>query len=82
MTELKLPYFGVRRQDALEKTRRARGKTNTRWIVSIKAAADMRPQELSRAVEDRTLHVTHSFTGSKVRASSTAQNTHLQIFHC
>ena len=65
MIKLRLSYFGhiMRRQDSLEKTimlgkvegSRKRGRPNMRWIDSIEEAIGMSLQELSRAVEDRTL---------------------------
>ena len=65
MIKLRLSYFGhiMRRQDSLEKTimlgkvegSRKRGRPNMRWIDSIKAAMGIGLQDLSRAVEDRTL---------------------------
>ena len=53
----------MRRQDSSEKTTmlgkvegsRKGGRPNRRWIDSIKKARGMSAQELSRAVEDRTL---------------------------
>ena len=69
--KVKLSYTGhiVRRQRSLQKTIvlgkiegiRERGRPNTRWSDSVKQATGMmRLQELSRAVEDRTLDLTHS----------------------
>ena len=65
MIKLRLSYFGhiMRRQDSLEKTimlgkvegSRKRGRANMRWIDPIKEAIGLSLQELSRAVEDRTL---------------------------
>ena len=71
----------MRRQDSLEKTgvlgkiegSRERGRPNMRWIDSEKAAVRMSLQGLSRAVANRTLHVTQS---PGARASSTALNTY------
>ena len=57
-------YFGhiIRRQDSLENTimlgkveGSRKRRPNMRWIDSIKEAIGMSLEELSRAVEDRTL---------------------------
>ena len=53
----------MRVQDSLEKAimwgqlegSGKRGRPNRRWVDSVKEAPGMNPQELSRAVEDRTL---------------------------
>ena len=65
MIQLRLSYFGhiMRRQDSSEKTTMLgklegsmkRVKTSIKWIDFIKEAIGMSLQELSRAVEDRTL---------------------------
>lgn len=60
MTTLKLSCFGhiMGRQGSLEKTimlhgSRKRGRTNMRWVDSVKQVVSMRVQELGRAAEDR-----------------------------
>lgn len=67
MTKLKLPYYGhnMRRQGSLEKIiifgiiegSRESGRSNMRWIESIHEVIRVSLQELSRAVEDRTLWI-------------------------
>ena len=52
----------MRKQDFVDKTimlgkvegSRKRGRANTRWADSLKGTTGLSPQELSRAVEDRT----------------------------
>ena len=64
MIQLRLPFFGhiVRRQDSLEKTimlgktegSRKGGRSNVRWVDSIKEAIGVSLQELRTAVKDWT----------------------------
>lgn len=90
MTKAKVPYFGhiMRRHASLEKTivlgkmggSKKSGRPNTRWIGSIKEGIDRALQDLSRAVEGRTLwaSLTHRLPG--VSVASVTCNTHILPF--
>lgn len=69
MTKLRLSYFGdiMKKQKSLENTimlrkvegSRERGRSNVKWIVSIKDGIGMSLEKLKRAVEDTTLWTSH-----------------------